>query len=126
MKTLQRNRPDKQRGASIFGIVAMLAMITLFFTVGLKIAPIYINHNLITGICQELIDNGQAANMTQSEVRTTVGNNLRINQVQGFDLDNIRLRRDNNGEATIMIAYETRIELVANLDVIATFDETLE
>lgn len=109
----------------MFGILVLLAMITLFFTVGLKIAPIYINHNLLTGICQDLIDNGQASNMTQSEIRSTVSNNLRINQIQGFDVDNIRMRRE-NGEAIISIAYESRIELVANLDVIATFDETLE
>lgn len=109
----------------MFGILVLLAMITLFFTVGLKIAPIYINHNLLTGICQDLIDNGQALNMTQSEIRSTVSNNLRINQIQGFDVDNIRMRRE-NGEAIISIAYESRIELVANLDVIATFDETLE
>ncbi len=125
MNKLQENRLDKQRGVSMFGILVLLAMITLFFTVGLKIAPIYINHNLLTGICQDLIDNGQASNMTQSEIRSTVSNNLRINQIQGFDVDNIRMRRE-NGEAIISIAYESRIELVANLDVIATFDETLE
>ena len=125
MNKLQENRLDKQRGVSMFGILVLLAMITLFFTVGLKIAPIYINHNLLPGICQDLIDNGQASNMTQSEIRSTVSNNLRINQIQGFDVDNIRMRRE-NGEAIISIAYESRIELVANLDVIATFDETLE
>jgi len=125
MNKLQESRLDKQRGVSMFGILVLLAMITLFFTVGLKIAPIYINHNLLTGICQDLIDNGQASNMTQSEIRSTVSNNLRINQIQGFDVDNIRMRRE-NGEAIISIAYESRIELVANLDVIATFDETLE
>ena len=125
MNKLQENRLDKQRGVSMFGILVLLAMITLFFTVGLKIAPIYINHNLLTGICQDLIDNGQASNMTQSEIRSTVSNNLRINQIQGFDVDNIRMRRE-NGEAIISIAYESRIELVANRDVIAPFDETLE
>jgi len=125
MKSLSSKTLGRQRGASMFGILAMLVMITLFFTVGLKVAPLYINHNLITGICQELVDNGQAANMTLTEIRTTVGNNLRINQVDGFDLNNIRLRRE-NGEAVISIAYETRVELVANLDVVATFDETIE
>ena len=122
MKRMQMN---KQKGASMYGILMMLVMITLFFTVALKVAPIYIDHNMITGIAQELIDNGQADNMTLSEVRTTISNNLRINQVQGFDLDNIRMRKENN-QAIISIAYETRIELVANLDIIATFDETLQ
>ncbi|MDD9891253.1 MAG: DUF4845 domain-containing protein [Gammaproteobacteria bacterium] len=125
MNKSQCNRLARQRGVSMFGILVLMVMITLFFTVGLKIAPIYINHNLITGICQDLIDNGQAANMTLTEIRATVSNNLRINQIDGFDINNIRMRRE-NGEAIIMIAYESRIELVANLDVIATFDETLE
>ncbi|NKB32060.1 MAG: DUF4845 domain-containing protein [Pseudomonadales bacterium] len=125
MKTLQSNRLSKQRGASFYGILMMLIMITLLFTVGFKVAPIYLDHNMVTGFCQELIDNGQADNMTLQEIRNSVANNLRINQVQGFDLNNIRLRKE-NGAAVIMIAYETRVEMVANLDVIAAFDETLQ
>jgi len=103
----------------------MAVLITLFFTVGLKVGPLYVDHNLITGVCQELIDNGEADNMTISDVRNRVSNSLRINNVTDFDLSNIRMRKENNS-AIINIAYERRVEIVANLDVVATFDTTLQ
>jgi hypothetical protein len=84
-----------------------------------------VDHNLITGICQELIDNGETTNMTVTEVRDRVSNSLRINNVTGFELSNIRLRKE-NGAPIITVAYERRVELIANLDVLAKFDSTLQ
>ena len=96
-----------------------------FFTVGLKIAPIYLDHNLITGICEELIDNGEAANMTTTDIRNRVSNSLRINNIYGFDLSNIRKTTENSAPI-ITINYERRVELIANLDVVAKFDTVLK
>lgn len=125
MKKLTHKPLSRQQGVSKFGLVMLLLLITAFFTVGLKVGPLYVDHNLITGICQELIDNGEAANMTITEVRQRVSNSLRINNVTDFDLSSIRMRKD-SGAAIIDIAYERRVELLANLDVVAKFDTTLQ
>ena len=63
--------------------------------------------------------------MTVSDVRNRVANSLRINNVTGFELSNIGLRRG-NGVPIITVAYERRVELIANLDVVAKFDSTLQ
>ncbi|MDP6536709.1 MAG: DUF4845 domain-containing protein [Gammaproteobacteria bacterium] len=115
----------RQRGVSKFGLLMLLALITGFLTAGLKVGPLCVDHNLITGICQELIDNGETTNMTVTEVRDRVSNSLRINNVTGFELSNIRLRKE-NGAPIITVAYERRVELIANLDVLAKFDSTLQ
>ena len=125
MKTLKRNLPVRQRGVSKFGLVVLFILIASFLTVGLKLAPIYVDHNLITGILDELIDNGEAANMSITEVRQRVANSLRINNVIGFDLSAITMRKV-GGQPIINVAYERRIELFANLDVVGKFDTTLE
>lgn len=117
--------PYSQRGVSKFGLLMLFLFIAGFFTVGLKVAPLYVDHNLITGICEELIENGEAANMTVSDVRQRIGNSLRINNITGFDLSDIRMRRE-NGQPIISIAYERRVPLVANLDVVAVFDTVLQ
>lgn len=93
-------------------------------TFGLKVAPLYVDHNLITGICEELIENGEASNMSVTDIRQRVANSLRINNITGFDLSDIKLRKEND-EPIITIAYERRLELVANLDIIAMFDTEL-
>jgi hypothetical protein len=125
MNRVSNSRLDRQRGFSKSGLMLVIVIITLFFTVGLKVGPLYVDHNLITGICQELIDNGEAANMTVNDVRERVSNSLRINNVSGFDLSDIRMRKD-NGNAIITVAYERRLPLVANLDIVAVFDTVLQ
>ncbi|MBT5718208.1 MAG: DUF4845 domain-containing protein, partial [Gammaproteobacteria bacterium] len=49
---------------------------------------------------------------------------LRINNITDFDLSNITLRKESD-QAIISIAYERRVELIANLDVVAKFDTVL-
>ena len=125
MKSLTVKLLNRQQGFSKSGLLLLAILITLFFTVGLKVGPLYVDHNLITDVCQELIDNGEADNMTISDVRTRVSNAIRINNITGFDVSNIRMRKENGG-AIITIAYERRVNLVANLDAIAAFDTVLQ
>jgi len=103
----------------------MFILIMSFLTFGLKVVPLYVDHNLITGVCEELIESGEAANMTTTDIRQRVSNTLRINNVTDFDLSAITVRKEND-QAIITIAYERRVELVANLDVVAKFNTVLQ
>lgn len=124
MNYLKANDIAYQRGASKLGIL-MLIILTVGFTVGgLKIVPLYVDNNLITGICAGLIETGEAADMTLTEIRQKVSSSLRINNIRGFDTNNIKLRKE-NGQPIISVAYEARVELIANLDVVAKFDTEL-
>ena len=96
-----------------------------FMTFGLKVVPLYVDHNLISGICEELIENGEAANMTTTEIRQRVSNTLRIDNVTDFDLSSITMLKESD-QAIITIAYERGVELAVNLDVVAKFDTVLQ
>ena len=124
MNTISVTSLKKQRGVSKFGLLMMFILIAGFFTIGLKVGPLYIDHNLISGICQELIDNGEAANMSVREVRERVANSLRINNVTGFDLSDITMRRE-SGQTILSINYERQVPLFANLEIVAIFDTEL-
>lgn len=124
MKKTAVNNLSRQRGISSAGVLLIAVLLGLFFTVGLKVGPLYVDHNLITGLCQDLIDKGEANGMTVTEVRDRISSTLRINNVTDFDLNSIRMRKE-NGEAIITVAYEKRVPLIANLDIVATFDESL-
>ena len=124
MKKTAVNNLSRQRGISSAGVLLIAVLLGLFFTVGLKVGPLYVDHNLITGLCQDLIDNGEANGMTVTEVRDRISSTLRINNVTDFDLNSIRTRKE-NGEAIITVGYEKRVPLIANLDIVATFDESL-
>lgn len=119
------NNLKKQQGVSKLGLLVMFFLVAVFLTAGLKVVPLYIDHNLIVGICDKLIETGEAENMTITDIRLRVSRTLRINNVRDFDLNSITLRRENS-QAIITVAYERRVELFANLDVIAKFDSVLQ
>lgn len=125
MKQIRSKSLREQVGASKFGLLMMFILIAAFLTFGLKVVPLYVDHNLITGICEELIENGEAANMTTTDVRQRVSNTLRINNIRDFNLSAITMRKEND-QAIITIAYERRIELAGNLDVVAKFNSVLQ
>ena len=118
------NHLSHQRGVASAVVLTIALLFGLLSTFGLKVGPLYVDHNLITGLCQGLIDNGEANTLTVTEVRDRISSTLRINNITDFDLNSIFMRKD-NGEAVITIAYEKRVPLVANLDIVATFDESL-
>ena len=124
MNHLKSSNIAHQAGASKSGILMFILLIITFTVCGLKVVPLYVDNNLITGVCAELIETGEAGNMTPTEIRQRVANSLRINNVRGFDLNNINLRKE-NGQPIISVSYEARVELVANLDVVAKFDTEL-
>jgi|MEHZ01.5.fsa_nt_MEHZ011472056.1_1 hypothetical protein len=125
MKKIQLKSLREQTGVSKFGLLIVFILIISFITFGLKVVPLYVDHNLISGVYEELIENGEAANMTITEIRQRVSNTLRINNVTDFDLSSITTRKEND-QAIIIIAYERRVELAANLDVVAKFDTVLQ
>lgn len=125
MKQIRSKSLTEQAGVSKFGMLMVFILVATFFTFGLKVVPLYVDHNLITGVCEELIESGEADNMTVSDIRQRVSNTLRINNVSGFNLSSITMRRENDSPI-ITIAYERRVELAANLDVVAVFDTVLQ
>ena len=125
LKSINSRSLHSQRGVSKFGLLLLFVLIAGFLTAGLKVAPLYVDHNLITGICEELVENGEAANMTITDVRNRVSNSLRINNITGFELSNITMRKENN-QPIITVNYERRVELFANLDVVAKFNTVLQ
>ena len=125
MKQIRLKNLKEQAGVSKFGLLMMFVLLVSFLTFVLKVVPLYVDHNLISGVCEELIENGEAANMTITQILQRVSNTLRINNVTDFDLSSITLRKEND-QAIITIDYERRVELVANLDVVAKFNTVLQ
>ncbi|MEX0962550.1 MAG: DUF4845 domain-containing protein [Pseudohongiellaceae bacterium] len=125
MKKLESKNLVQQAGVSKFGMLMVFILMAAFFTFGLKVVPLYVDHNLITGVCEDLIENGEATNMTITDIRQRVSNTLRINNVTDFNLSAITLRRENN-MPIITVAYERRVELIANLDVVAKFENVFQ
>lgn len=125
MNTMLNVWPRRQRGFSKLGLVFMLVVLVSGLTFALKVLPVYIDHNFVKGVAESLLESGRANSMTQAEVREEIAASMRVNNVRDFDLDSISTSRA-NGASIISITYERRIPLVANIDIILSFDDQIQ
>ncbi|MFT4888161.1 MAG: hypothetical protein ACJAY7_000463 [Pseudohongiellaceae bacterium] len=125
MKALKVTSLKRQAGASKLGVIMTFVVIVVFLTCGLKIGPLYIDHNIVTSYTKSLIESGEIANLNTRELRLKVGDNLQINNVRDFDVTSVRLAKEND-KPVVTIAYERRVELLLNLDVVAKFNTVLQ
>lgn len=125
MKALRVTNLERQAGASKLGLMMTFLVIVAFLTFGLKVGPLYVEHNIVTSYTEDLIESGEVASISTSQLRRKVSENLQINNVRDFDLTSIRLAKEND-KPVVTIAYERRVELFLNLDVVAKFDTVLQ
>jgi|TARA_B110000971_G_scaffold127116_1_gene130030 hypothetical protein len=125
MKVFTMINLNQQAGASNLGMLMTFLVIAVFLTSGLKLGPLYIDHNIVTSYTKNLIESGEIANLNTSELRRKVSDNLLVNNVRDFDVTHILMAKENN-KSVVTIAYERRVELFLNLDVVAKFDTVLQ
>jgi hypothetical protein len=83
------------------------------------------DYNVLRSTADGLIEDGSANRLTVDEIRLQFANALRLNAIYDFELSDIEIYRG-GGRTSIIIEYERRVPLVANLDIIAAFQHTAE
>ncbi|MBT8145382.1 MAG: DUF4845 domain-containing protein [Gammaproteobacteria bacterium] len=117
--------PHRQRGVSKLGLLIMGIFVALFLTVGLKVGPLYMDNNVLTSLADDLVADGTANRLELTELRQRFADALRLNSIYDFELEDVEFRRG-GGRTIINIAYERRLPLFANLDIVAVFDHTAQ
>ncbi|RLJ17776.1 DUF4845 domain-containing protein [bacterium endosymbiont of Escarpia laminata] len=114
----------KQRGLSGIGWLFVLCLIGFFVLMGLKMAPVYMEHYTIKTALESLEREPFIGQKPVSAIRKLFMRRLDINYVTNIKKDHIKIKRS-GGSTTIDVNYEVREHLFANLDVVMTFSESI-
>ena len=123
MHTIRRN-PAYQQGASLYAIIVMMTMLGIIIFAGLKIAPAYIDNQIITTTVENMRESGELERMPLRELRSRINRTMQINNVN-FDPQNINEVAE-GGVQYIEVQYESRVDLFANIDAVVEFDYRIE
>ena len=124
MKAFTVINVNLQAGASKLELLTAALVIVPLLTFGLKIGPLYIDHNIVTSYTKDFIESGEMADHTLSELRRKAGDNLVMNNVRDFDVTHILMVKESDNQV-VKIAYEQRMELFLDLDVVVKSDTVL-
>lgn len=120
MKSIHR-----QRGMTPIGWVLVFLLIAFFALIALKLIPIYIESFSVGSVIADLKDEPGIGSMTSREIISIVQKRLEINNVYGVSADDIYVEKA-RGTMTISADYEVRKNMLGNVDILVSFDKSVE
>lgn len=115
----------QQRGATMIGWMFVLGMIAVVTLLVLRIAPVYMESLTVKSVVEDIGEDVELRGASTAEIMKRLQNRFRINDVASVKRDNVSFEKVGEG-TKVMVNYESRFPIVANLDGVATFSfETL-
>jgi hypothetical protein len=118
--------PKRQAGMGVGGWLMVLLIIGAVASVASQVVPVYMDHATMSGILDGMAaENGMGLN-TDDQLQKIVKSRFKMNNIRDFPIkEELVINRTTNG-VELVIDYEIRMPLVKNMDMIASFDKTVE
>ena len=116
---------SKQKGMTLVSWVLLMGLIGFLVLIVLRLFPVYTNHFKIQGILHSLEEERDLYNLNKEQILTIIDRKLVINMVDGFKDEHFKINLKDNGNKEMIIEYEDRRDIVANIDVVVSFKETI-
>lgn len=125
MQTTNFSGRGRQLGASGLTMMVMVLFFGSLLTLVLKVGPAYLDDITIQEALEGLKGTEGLSSMGPARIRTLINKRLSVNNVRGFDADNIVVETD--GELVIIkVDYEVRNNFFRNVDTVVHFKHEYE
>jgi hypothetical protein len=115
----------KPRGMTLMSFVMVLIVVGFFALVVMKLFPMYSEYFNLKGVMEEYAAQPNSASIPPAQMHTELNRRFGIAYVSSVKKEHIRLVRE-GGQSKLNIAYEVRVPLFGNLDVVGKFDNTVD
>jgi|AntAceMinimDraft_12_1070368.scaffolds.fasta_scaffold89273_2 hypothetical protein len=116
----------QQQGMGLTGWLFVIAIFGFALTISMKTLPLYLNHNTMLKVMTGMAEEKGMASKSSTQINKILEQRFRVNNILEFNYkDNVTLVRDDRS-VTVTLAYEERVPLIRNLDLIASFNDSVE
>jgi hypothetical protein len=110
-----------QRGITLLGFIAILAVAGIFIYVGMKVIPMYSEYYSVKQSLKGLSLEPGINNAAPDHIRASFFRRLYVNYSENVKPENIKIERMEGGWK-MTVKYEVRKPLISNLDVVGNFE----
>lgn len=114
--------PCRQGGLTLVGWLLVLIVAAFVALMALRIAPVYLESMTVASVVRDVARDPELRGAAPREVRTALSRRMRVNNVDSVSSDDVEIGRSGDS-IRIVLAYERRFPLIANLDGVASFRE---
>lgn len=110
---------SKPRGMTLIGFLIVLVLVLFVAYLGMKIAPIYLNHYSVVDSMRQLAKEPGIANMPENRIRDMLSRKFTTSYVSYISARDVRIERST--QVSVVAEYEVREGLIGNMDVVVSF-----
>jgi Tfp pilus assembly major pilin PilA len=114
------------RGITLLGFIIMLCVAGFFAYIVMKLVPVYVEYFGVVKAMEQVRNEPGAAQKSVEEIRRDLNVKFDLQYVDEKDIppQAIQVKREATGP-TLRIAYEKRVPFMYNIDLVASFDKTV-
>ena len=115
----------RQKGASMWSWLVVMAMASIYIIVGLQLVPIYFENLSVKKALKNLeeIDREQR---TKKQIVKALQKQFLIDSVNTVKTEHIKIKPIGSGKLSISIDYDARVTVAGNLYVVVEFRERVD
>lgn len=114
-----------QQGYSFYSVLFVILVGGIFFSVGFKLYPAYIDYMTIDTVLTNVIEDKEEVSKNPRLIQTNLEKKWSINQITLPSKKAIAIRRK-SGELLISLDYEVRVPMFFNVDAMVKFEKQYE
>ena len=107
------------------GWLVVLALIGFFALLGMKIAPIYMEHYSVKQVVASLKNEPQITKKSVRDVKKMIMHRLDINGVYDLKREHVIVKK-RPGILDVTVAYVVQKKMVGNLDILVSFSDNVK
>ena len=115
-----------QKGLSAFGLLVVLFILGVVFTIGIKLFTPYWEHKTVEEVLENVVSDPQELSKPVREIRSDIHKRLSINQIRIPDERESIDVVDDRGTIRINVDYEVRVKMFLNIDAVLSFKNHYE
>ncbi len=118
---------NRQQGMTAIGMLVLAAILGLVGFAALRLTPIYLEHMKVLQILSDVKVELDGQETSLARLRASIENRLNIESVYGLKVKDFKITKTSVGGGYIVQAkYDRRTNYVANIYLLAEFDDTVE
>ena len=115
----------QQTGMTPMGTFIIIVIVGFGVYLALKIVPLYLEYFNVASSINSLKDDPDLRQKSTSQIRDLIRKRFEINDVKRVKSQDVKITKA-AGDVVVVVQYEARVSIVANIDLIADFHKRSE
>lgn len=118
-------RPSSMRGMSVLGWMLTISLVVVLGSAAIRIVPAFLEYNTVRSVINSALSDPELHLQSEREVRSRIRRNFDINNVRSISADEVVIVKEGR-RVRAGVAYEVRDPLIANIDLVISFEREFE